>query len=328
MRHCLRAGLPSALLLLQLTVLPPLLAGQAAAPPTREGFVEAGNGVRLFYRLVGSGRDTLVVIHGGPGLSGDYFAHDLDPLTQSNHALLIYDQRGTGRSTLVTDSAALAGQRFVEDLEALRRHFKFEHVTMLGHSWGAGVAALYAARYPERVGRVVVVGGIPLTMKGLVETFGGIAAGRDSASSGRMKEWMAARVANPEDPVACREYYAIWFHPFFVDSAAAKRLEVCSGSPEARRNKIVSVDKYVVPPMGDYDWRPGLRTLTAATLVVHGEKEVIPLAAAREWVATLPNSRLLLMPGVGHFVWLEAPEPFFAAVDAFLKGGWPDGSAR
>jgi hypothetical protein len=58
-----------------------MLAGQAAAPPANEGFV--------------------------------YFAHDLHPLTRLSHALLFYDQRGAGRSTLVTDSAALAGQRFV-----------------------------------------------------------------------------------------------------------------------------------------------------------------------------------------------------------------------
>ena len=134
-----------------------------------------------------------------------------------------------------------------------------------------------------------------------------------------MKELLAARQASPEDPALCRAYYAIWFHPFFVDTTAGKRLDVCTGSPEARRNKIASVDRYVVTSLGDYDWRPTLRGVTAPTLVIHGEKEVIPLAAAREWVATMPNSRLLVMPGVGHFLYMEAPEPFFEAVDAFLR---------
>ena len=317
----------SAVFLLFLAALPLPLGGQTAPPPAREGFVEAGAGVRLYYRLAGSGRDTLVVIHGGPGFSSDYFAHDLDPLIRQGHALLFYDQRGTGRSTLVSDSSGLDGQRFAEDLEAVRRHFRLERLTMLGHSWGAGVVALYAARYPERVGRVLIVGGIPLTMKGLTETFAGIYASLDSVSRNRMQELMAARQANPEDPALCRQYYVIWFHPFFVDPAARKRLEVCSGSAEARRNKIESVDKYVLSSLGDYDWRPTLRSLSVPTLVIHGEKEVIPVAAAREWVATLPDSRLLLMPGVGHFLYMEAPEPFFRAVDVFLKGGWPEGAA-
>ena len=324
----MRYWVPAAFLLLQLGAHPGLLAGQTATPPTREGFVEAGAGVRLFFRLVGSGRDTLVVIHGGPGFNSDYFAHDLDPLTRQGHALLFYDQRGTGRSTLVSDSSGLDGQRFAEDLEAVRRHFSLERVTMLGHSWGAGIVALYAARYPERVGRVLIVGGIPLTMKGLTETFAGIYGGLDSVSRHRMQELTVARQANPEDPVLCRQYYAIWFHPFFVDPTARKRLEVCSGSAEARRNKIENVDKYVIASLGDYDWRPAMRSVTAPTLVIHGAKEVIPVAAAREWVATLPDSRLLLMPGVGHFLYMEAPEPFFRAVDVFLKGAWPEGITR
>jgi hypothetical protein len=52
----------------------------AAQTRATEGYVDAGNGVRLFYRLVGTGRDTLVIIHGGPGLSFNYFGHELDPL--------------------------------------------------------------------------------------------------------------------------------------------------------------------------------------------------------------------------------------------------------
>lgn len=92
---------------------------------------------------MGSGPDTLVVIHGGPGFTMDYLAADLEPLAE-HHTLLFNDQRGTGRSTLVTDSAALDAQRFVDDLEALRRHLSLGSVNLLGHSWGAAIAALLA----------------------------------------------------------------------------------------------------------------------------------------------------------------------------------------
>ena len=96
-----------------------------------EGYVDAGGGVRLFYRLLGPGRDTVVVIHGGPGLSFEYFGHELDPLASRGHALLFYDQRGGGRSTLVSDSAGLQASRFAEDLEAVRRHFKLARLNTL-----------------------------------------------------------------------------------------------------------------------------------------------------------------------------------------------------
>ena len=327
MRNRSHALLRSAISLFLLATVPAGVVGQAT-PVVQEGFVDAGGGVQLYYRLVGSGRDTLVVLHGGPGFSGDYFGHDLDALVSRGHALLFYDQRGAGRSTLVKDSAGLDGGRFAEDLEAVRRHFRFSRVTMLGHSWGAGVVALYAMRYPDRVGRVVVAGGIPLRLSLLVETLTRLNANRDSISSRRMEEWRQAQLANPEDPAACRAYYAIWFQPFFVDSAgaAARRLDVCTGSPEARRNKMLSVDRYVLASLGAYDWRPALRSVTAPTLILHGEGDVIRLESAREWAATLPNSRLLVLSGGGHFAYMEMPDKFLSAVDAFLNGGWPEGA--
>jgi len=307
---------------------PGVLPAQSSSPVIREGHVDAGNGVRLFYRLLGTGRDTLVIIHGGPGFSSAYFGHDLDALagTGRGHALLFYDQRGAGQSTLVKDSVGLSAPRFAEDLEAVRRHFKFEKMTMLGHSWGAGVVALYAARYPKRVGRIVIVGGIPLTAQGLAAFFGGLRAGRDSASIRRMKQWEATLEANPEDQTACRELNALYFTPFFVDTTGAtlRRVDFCSDPPASRRNALV-VDRYTAPSLGAYDWRPAMRHVTAPTLIIHGDREVIPMEYAREWAATMPVGRLLIMRGVGHFLYVEDPARFFSAVDAFLAGGWPSG---
>ncbi len=304
--------------------------GPPSTPPgstglaVSEGYVDAGGGVQLFYRLVGTGRDTLVVIHGGPGFTMDYLAADLEPIA-AQHALLFYDQRGTGRSSLVRDSAALDAQRFADDLEALRRHFRLERLAMLGHSWGAGVTALYAIRHPERVGKILIVGGIPVTRQGLDRTFEDLDASRDSASRRRMQEWREARLANPGDAGACRAYYVLWFGPFYGDSAAAGRSkgDFCAGTPESRRNKIEAVDRFTFASLGEYDWRASLRGVGAPLLVIHGSKDVIPAESAREWAAAVPDGRLLLLDGIGHFSYVEAPETFFAAVDEFLDGRWP-----
>jgi proline iminopeptidase len=81
--------------------------------------------------MVGSGRDTIVVLHGGPGFTMEYLAADLAPLA-ARHVLLFYDQRGAGRSTLVSDSTALDAQHFADDLEAVRRRFELERLTLSG----------------------------------------------------------------------------------------------------------------------------------------------------------------------------------------------------
>lgn len=295
-------------------------------PSVRQGYVEASDGVRLFYRVVGAGRDTVIVLHGGPGLTMDYLARDLTPLT-AHHALLFYDQRGAGRSSLVADSAALDGRRFSEDLETLRQHFGLRRVTLLAHSWGAGVAALYASRYPDRIARLVIVDAIPLRHEELVQFRSDLAARRDSATRRKIASALDAMRANPADTAACRAYYALWFRPFFADPSAPHRSQgdFCADAPESRHNKFVNIDRLVYASLGQWDWRPALRRVHAPALVIHGAEDVLPVAGGREWAAALPDARFVLLPGAGHFPYVEAPEAFFSAVNAFLEGS---GSTR
>jgi len=299
-----------------------------AQTPAREGFIDAGKGVKLYYRLLGRGGEPVVLIHGGPGLTSDYLADDLTTMAR-NHSLLVYDQRGIGRSTLVSDSTALAAQRYVEDLEAIRKHLGLEQLTLLGHSWGAAPAALYAMQYPERVRRMILVGTIPAQQSALAKAFESMAAARDSATLRRMTELSRIREANPADRAACREYYQLWFTPFFGASNAASRMKgnVCAGSPESLTNKP-NVGRFTLASLGNWDWNTSLRRVRVPTLIIHGELDPLPIESAREWAAAMPNARLLALKGVGHFPYVETPEVFFAAVNRFLKGDWPEGAIR
>lgn len=301
--------------------------GEDAAIPTTEGYVEAGDSVRLFYRTVGAGGDTVVVLHGGPALNMEYFGDDLAPLSDSN-TVVFYDQRGVGRSTLVSDSLTLDARRYVDDLEAVRRHLGLEELTLLGHSWGSGVAALYAIQHPERVERLVIVGGMPLQQRQLAQAFQELSASRDSTIQSRMRQLWEARVADPGDASICREYLALYLIPLFADSAAASRStgDFCAGSPETLRNQLINVGRYTEASLGEWDWRSSLREVAAPSLIIHGSVDPLPMEGAREWAEVLPNGRLLLLEGVGHFPYVEAPERFFPAVEVFLQGEWPAGA--
>ena len=297
-------------------------------PPANEGYLDAGKGVKLYYRIVGSGNEPVVLIHGGPGFTSDYLADDLAPMAR-DHSLLVYDQRGIGRSTLVSDSTALAAERYVEDLEAIRKHFGLEQLTLFGHSWGVAPAALYAMQYPERVRRMILVGTIPPERSGLVRAFEALAAARDSATLRRMADLSRIRETKPDDLAACREYYELWFTPFFGTKAAASRMKgnVCAGSSESLKNKP-NVDRFTFASLGDWDWLPSLGRVPVPTLIIQGQLDPLPIEDARRWAAAMPNARLLELKGVGHFPYVEAPEAFYAAVDQFLKGNWPEHAIR
>jgi proline iminopeptidase len=289
-------------------------------PKRQEGYVEAGNGVRLFYRLLGSGPDTLVIIHGGPGFTMDYFLEDLAPLAE-HHALLFYDQRGTGRSTLISDSISLNAQRFIEDVEAIRKYFGIQRFELLGHSWGTAIAALYAMQYPQHLNRMINVGVLPLQQYQLIEAFKQLEAKRDRSKLKRMNELRAARLADPGNSEVCTAYYTIWFEPFYGNNNKTNRSkgDFCAGTLESRRNKMLSVDKFTMASLGQWDWRSTLTQVKTPTLIIHGTMDPLPLEGAKAWASVLPNAQLLLIDGVGHFPYVEVPERFFEAVDQFLR---------
>src|SRR6266700_4280643 len=75
--------------------------------PTTEGYFEGGGEVRLFYRVAGRSDDPIVFLHGGPGGGINIGGYDMEPLAARGHRLLMFDQRGAGRSEIITDATKL-----------------------------------------------------------------------------------------------------------------------------------------------------------------------------------------------------------------------------
>ena len=299
----------------------------APTVPAPATVVTTADSVRLHYQVHGRGPDTLLVLHGGPGLSSAYLAPDLDLLARG-HTLVFYDQRGAGRSTVLTDSTRLRLADHIRDLEAVRNHFGMERVTLVGHSWGAGLAALYAREHPDRTARLVLVDPVPLRATPWMQQFGrNLRAWMDSATAARFAEVAKAR-RDAEDPVAaCRAYWAVFIHGYFSDPLdptlpARMKGDVCGDPPDAIANGGL-VSSSVLGPMGDWDWREDFRELRVPVLVIHGDKDPIPAASAAEWQAAWPDAALVLVESAGHFPYVEQPVEFFRAVEAFLQGEAP-----
>lgn len=297
---------------------------KALTPEAREGYVESAKGVRLFYRVEGSGSDTIVVLHGGPGYSMAYLAPDLKPLTRQ-HVLIFYDQRGTGRSTLVTDSVSLDAERFADDLEAVRARFKLEKLTLFAHSWGAGVAALYASHHADRIARLIIVDGISVRRTLHLSGLQTMDRRRDSVTRARLQELTSQRNTDPGNEGLCRTYFGIFFRATFTDPSALNKTkgDFCAGGSDAIANKIKSVDRFTIRSLGDWDWRPSLRAVTAPTLVIRGRDDHVPLASSIEWAGAVQHGVFFELRHSGHFPYLEQPEVFFGAVEEFLGGRWP-----
>jgi proline iminopeptidase len=289
-----------------------------------EGYFAAADGVRLFYRKVGTGKNLIVLLHGGPGSNMNSVWPDLEPLAR-RFTVLMYDQRGGGRSELIKDATKLRYTDHVRDLEALRDHFGLSRMVLAGESWGAGLAALYATEHPDRVGRLLLLGPIPPSRALITRRFGKTDERIDFSK--RLAEYRRALPA-AADPVAlCREFFGVYMAALFYDQSAIgrRRGSSCDAPPEAVRNYMV-VNDATLGSLGEYDLLPRLRQLQAPALIVEGEQSTPTLEGVRAWAEAMPNARLLLLPNSGHFPQVERPDLFFPAVEQFLRGGWPTGA--
>jgi proline iminopeptidase len=292
-------------------------------------YVPASDGVQLYYRSLGSG-SPVVVIHGGPGMDHGSVANDLEPLAR-HHRVIFYDQRGGGRSSLPAETSLLHIDKHVEDLESLRRHLGLEKLTLLGHSFGPAIAALYAIRYPQNVERMIFLGPIPPRKATFFEDYGRTLNARLTPEQlARMNELNSA-FGTADDVVAvCREYWTLGTPPRLAKGVPVTivKSDLCTAPPEALRYGMTKTNPTTFGSLGDWNWNPQLAAVKVPTLVIHGEEDAIPMALVREWSTVMPEARLLRLPATGHFPHAERPDIVFSAIEAFLDGRWPAGSVK
>lgn len=286
------------------------------------GYITTPDQTRLFFRIIGEGSDTLIAIHGGPGVDLESIAGDFVPLTKK-HVVIYYDQRGTGRSSLPADTTRLGATQQVEDLDMVRKYFKLQHVTLVAHSYGPLLAASYAIAHPDVVQRMVFFGPVPPRRGEFWTRFAKNMNPRmDSASLRRMAA--ANRdLANPRADAreACRAYWAEALRPRLAEPEKTMtmiRSDLCASDPRGIRYGLTTTNRVVMASYGDWDLRAALKNVTAETLIIHGEEEAVPMDLVLEWTTSLPHARLVKIPRAAHFTYAERPELVWPEVEQFL----------
>ena len=281
--------------------------------------LETRDGRRLAYRRTGEG-PVLVCHGGGPGFSSLYFG-DLAGLSDELELVLL-DPRGTGGSTKPSDPRAYAIEDYVSDLEGLREHLGLERMQLFGHSHGGIVAIAYAARHPERVERLILASTLA---RFSAEQAAAMAADVEShADESWYEDARAALEAEEAGEFETDEELAeltLRESPFYFaryGDLERAYLETLRGdTPNADALRLFNQEQ--VPR---FDLRPELAQIAAPTLVITGEEDFItgPLCAA-ELSNGIAGADTVLIPGCGHFIFVEAPEAFRDSVLAFLGAG-------
>ena len=291
--------------------------------PVREGYYSGADNAQLFYRVVGSKGRTIVFVHGGPGLGIDDGGYDLESIATKGFRFIMYNQRGGGRSELVTDKTKLGIDYYVRDLESLRLHFGLRKMNLIGLSWGSGVVASYAAAYPQNVSRIIFLSPMPPSEEFSKQRNQKIRSLIDSKTLAEINE-IHSKTKNASDAdlaKLCRELNAYLDRLYVLEPSHLSRArgDTCSYPPQAIRGSE-STTQAAVKSLGHWNFQSMLKQINVPALVIEGAKTNVPLDATEAWARWLPNARLLLIPDAGHMVWLDQPDATVLSMSEFFKG--------
>lgn len=272
------------------------------------------DGVQLFYRTSGSGTP-VVFLSGGPGFTVDYMV-PVGDFIPASFQRVFYEQRGTGRSKVVSMTAEnMTLPHVVADLEALRVHLKQERLFLVGHSWGGMLAMAYAATHPDRIDRMILIGPGGPTLE-FTEWFNdNIHMRLRPEDIEAERYWNEAPKRGVDGNKAALEQVRAITPGYFFERA--KGLAFASQLPDGTLTLQVNTLLFTDMAKG-YDSRPGLRQLDRPVLIVQGHQDPVGDKTAEDIHAAIKSSELVYLNQCGHFPWLEQPEAFLRTMTEFF----------
>jgi proline iminopeptidase len=289
------------------------------APSVHEGYLPVP-GARLYFREIGDGVP-LVVLHGGPDFNHNYLLPELDRLASAFH-LIYYDQRGRGKSSGDVAPDAVGIESEIDDLDRLRQHFGLGAMALLGHSWGGLLAMEYATRHAEQVSHLVLLNTAPASHADL-SRFREQRQSTEAASLAEMRTIASTpEYANGEIDAEA-EYYRAHFRntlrrPDQLESVVG-RLRSHFTRDDILKARAIEERLYAQTwASPQYDVLARLRASTVPTLVVHGDRDFVPLECASNIAKAVAGSRLVVIGDCGHFAYLEHPAEVLDAIVRFV----------
>ncbi|HEY5961604.1 MAG TPA: alpha/beta hydrolase [Polyangiaceae bacterium] len=293
-------------------------------------------GISLAHFEVGTGRPVLVV-HGGPGIPFRQPMAGLLPLTE-RYRFYYYDQRGCGRSTRpferFVDGSFRKNFRTLEsklglgaqiaDIERIRQALAEEKLVLIGHSFGALIASLYAAEFPDHVAALIPIA--PANLLVMPPPGGGLFADMDQLLPAPSRDEYRAYIAEYLDfqklfkrTESEASQLNAQLGRFFVEAARKRGFAV----PIASAAETESWGGFMVQAMylsmgRRHDYRPAVRVVTAPVLVLHGANDLQSESVSRSFAQAFPNAHFEVTPNAGHLPFADAPKLFAELVGKVL----------
>jgi proline iminopeptidase len=278
---------------------------------TRQTVRARGIDFALWSSAPVAGTLPLLCINGGLLYDHSLLWPALSPLA-AKRQLFFYDQRGRGKTPAPPGAKKARIEHDAGDVGALREALGIARWDLLGHSWGSGIALLAAER--DRVGTNSIVAVCPVGITSAwMPALDAAALARLTAGEKAALELHPPSTLVSDDPNVQSAHARALYPAWFADHTLAGLF-----SPP-RATSVTGAAVSAALRRDGYDWKALLSALPVPVLVIHAERDLLPLEATRELAEHLGSSaRLVVVPGSGHMPFWEAPERFFALTDSFL----------
>ncbi len=279
--------------------------------------LDVGDGHSVYYEQCGQPNGLpIVVLHGGPGSS--FSARHRQLFDLQRFRVVLFDQRGCGRSLPRGSVQANTSDHLVADIEQLRQHLGVESWLVVGGSWGAGLALAYAAAHPAACLGLVLRGVFlgracdldwffQQARRLLPDAWAALAQQAPSAARASLMQWLCTSVCSgqPQEALVAASAWDAWETAMSQRKSAPPATALPAGdAAQALLDKFRVQSHYL---MNGCFWgdQPLLaraaRLAMVPTAIVHGRLDWICLPqAAWELHQNLPGSRLQWLDGCGH----------------------------
>ena len=282
-------------------------------PPRTSGFTRT-TPIPLYWCAYGpEGADRLLVLHGGPGAHHDYLLPQMLELAKS-HELVFYDQRGGGQSK-TDDRTPITWRTQVDDLALVARELGFGRPSLVGYSWGGLLALLYAIEHAGNAAqapdRMVLIDPAPLTRQYRTQFEEEFARRQGTADVLALRTELADSGLRERDPDAYRQRaFELGVAGYFADPAAARDL-----TPFRVTGRV---QQSIWESLGDFDIVSQASAIECPVLLLHGDRDPIPLASSMDLARAL-GVDVVVIEGSGHVPYVERPDALFPPIETFLQ---------
>lgn len=278
---------------------------------------------KTYYRVTGdlsSGKTPLLLLHGGPGSTHNYFEVFDQLAEETGRPIVMYDQIGCGKSSIPDDKNIYTAATWVDELQTLREYLGLKSVHLLGQSWGGMLEIIYMCDYaPKGIKSMILASTLSSSQLWAQEQH-------------RMIKFMslvdqtAISHAEATNDFTAPDYLVANDH--FMEQHASG--PVTDESPEyLRREKIFGDVAYETAwgpneyyPTGnlkDYDYTNKLQKIDTPTLVTSGTDDLCTPLIAKTMYDQLPNAEWTLFAHSRHMVFIDETDAYMKRLSKWLE---------